>query len=141
MFERMESVGREVGISFSFGGKTGSTRDSHRLIRLGREKGNEVQSKIVDALFEAYFEKEKDITNYDVLTEAGVKAGLKAEEVKAWLEGGNGGKEVDAEVDQARRNGVHGVPNFTLQGKYEMGGAQEPEAFVRIFEKVKALEG
>lgn len=97
---------------------------------------------MVDALFEAYFEKEKDITTYEVLTEAGVKAGLGDEqEVKAWLEGGEGGKEVDAEVNEARRNGVSGVPNFTLQGKYEIGGAQDPEAFVRIFEKIKALEG
>lgn len=96
---------------------------------------------MVDALFEAYFEKEKDITTNEVLTEAGVQAGLAEEEVKAWLKGGDGGKEVDAEVAEARKNGVSGVPHFTLQGKYDIGGAQDPEAFVNIFEQVKKMEG
>ena len=88
-----------------------------------------------------YFEKEGDITSKEVLIQVGVKAGLMEEEVRAWLESGEGGDEVDQEVEQARRKGVSGVPHFTLQGKYEIEGARDPEAFVKIFEKVKAAEG
>ena len=36
---------------------------------------------------------------------------------------------------------VSGVPNFVLQGKYEIGGAQDAEAFVKVFERVKEIEG
>lgn len=141
IFERLTAVGKSVGINFKFGGKTGNTRDSHRLIQLGKSKSPEVQTKVVEALFKAYFENEKDLTSHEVLREAGVNAGLEEEEVKAWLESDKGGEEVDKEVREAQRKDISGVPNFTLQGKYEIGGAQDPEAFVQIFERIKEVEG
>jgi predicted DsbA family dithiol-disulfide isomerase len=140
IFDRLTTLGKEDGISFKFGGKTGNTRDSHRLIQLGKSKSPEMQNKIVEALFKAYFEEEQDITSRDVLLRAGVKAGLPDAEVKEWLKSDQGGAEVDQEVRQAQRRAISGVPNFTIQGRYELGGAQEPEAFVEIFEKIKAGE-
>jgi len=100
-----------------------------------------VQTRVVEELFRAYFEQERDITSHDVLQDAGVKAGLDDAEVKAWLGSEKGGEEVDREVAEAQMRGVSGVPNFTLQGKYEIGGAQDAEAFVKVFERVKAMEG
>lgn len=141
IFERLAAAGKDVGINFSFGGKTGNTRDSHRLIQLGKSKGPEMQTKVVEALFKAYFEDEKDITSHEVLREAGVNSGLDEQEVKAWLESDKGGEEVDREVLEAQQKDISGVPNFTLQGKYEIGGAQDPEAFVKIFERIKEVEG
>jgi predicted DsbA family dithiol-disulfide isomerase len=141
IFERLGGVGKEVGINFSFGGKTGNTRDSHRLVQLGKTKSAEVQTRVVEELFKSYFEKEKDITSHETLREAGVKAGLEGEEVEEWLKSDKGGAEVDKEVAEAQMRGVSGVPNFVLQEKYEIGGAQDPNAFVRVFEKVKAMEG
>ena len=140
IFERLSAAGKDVGINFKFGGKTGNTRDSHRLIQLGKTKGPEVETKIVEALFQSYFENEEDITSHDILEAAGVKAGLDREEVKSWLQSDRGGKEVDREVREAQMKNISGVPNFTLQGMYEIGGAQDPENFNRIFEKIKEVE-
>ena len=140
IFDRLGAVGKDVGINFSFGGKTGNTRDSHRLVQLGKTKGADVQTRVVEELFRSYFENEKDITSHDVLREAGVKAGLPVEEVKGWLNSDKGGQEVDREVMEAQIRGVSGVPNFVLQGKYEIGGAQDGEAFVKVFERVKEME-
>jgi len=100
-----------------------------------------VQTRVVEELFAAYFENEGDITSHEVLKNAGVKAGLSEEEVKEWLESDKGGKAVDEEVEQAQLNQISGVPNFTVQGKYEIGGAQDPGVFLRLFEKIKAAEG
>lgn len=141
IFKRMASVGEDVGIDFKFGGKTGNTGDSHRLIQLGKTKSPEVQTRVVEELFTSYFEKERDITSHDVLREAGVKAGLTKEEVTDWLQSDKGGSEVDKEVAEAQMRAVSGVPNFMLQGKYEIGGAQDAEAFVKVFERVKEIEG
>jgi predicted DsbA family dithiol-disulfide isomerase len=124
-----------------YGGKTGNTRDSHRLVQLGKTKGPQMQTRVIEELFAAYFENEKDITSRDILTEAGVKAGLGEKEIKEWLESGKGGEEVDREVHRARLQGVSGVPNFVLADKFEIGGAQEPEAFVQLFERIKRQEG
>ncbi len=140
IIERLTAVGKDAGINFSFGGKTGSTRDSHRLVQLGKTKGPHVQTRVVEELFKSYFENEGDITSHDVLTEAGVKAGLEEAEVKTWLQSDKGGKEVDKEVSEAQIRGVNGVPNFVLQGKYEIGGAQDAEAFAKVFERVKEME-
>ncbi len=140
IFERLSKVGKDAGINFKFGGKTGNTRDSHRLIQLGKSKSPEVQTRVVEELFSAYFENEGDITSHEVLTNAGVKAGLDEKEVKEWLASDKGGKAVDEEVEQAQLNQISGVPNFTIQGKYEVGGAQDPGVFLRLFEKIKATE-
>ena len=140
IFERLNAVGKDVGINFKFGGKTGNTRDSHRLIQLGKTKSPDVQTRVVEELFKSYFENEEDITSHEVLEAAGVKAGLDREEVKAWLESDKGGRQVDKEVREAQMKDITGVPNFTLQGMYEIGGAQDPDAFVKVFEKIKEIE-
>ena len=138
--ERLGSVGKEVGINFSFGGKTGNTRDSHRLIQLGKLKGPEAQTRVVEELFKSYFENEGDITSHEMLQAAGVKAGLDAIDVKEWLNSDKGGPQVDREVLEAQMRGVSGVPNFVMQGKYEIGGAQDAENFVKVFERIKEME-
>ena len=95
---------------------------------------------MVEELFSAFFEQEGDITSHQVLKDAGVRAGLDEKEVREWLESDNGGKAVDEEVAQAKLNQIQGVPNYTIQGKYEVGGAQEPGVFLRLFEKIKTAE-
>ena len=100
-----------------------------------------MQTKVVEKLFRAYFEEEKDITSREVLREAAVEAGLGPQEVIEWLESDMGGEQVDKEVKEAQMKGISGVPNFVLQGQLEIGGAQDPETFVKAFEQVKAVEG
>jgi len=140
IFQRLTQVGKDCGINFKFGGKTGNTRDSHRLIQLGKSKSPAMQTRVVEELFATYFENEGDITDHGVLQKAAVKAGLEEKEVLKWLKSDLGGPEVDKEVEEARLNQISGVPNFTIQGKYEVGGAQDPGVFFRLFEKIKAAE-
>lgn len=141
IFERLTSIGAQTGISFKFGGKTGNTRTSHRLIALAKTKSPALQTRVVEELFSAYFENEQDITDVDVLIKAGVKAGLDEAEAKRWLESDGGGEVVDKEVEKAQRGNVSGVPNFTINGRYEVGGAQDPGVFLRLFERIKGEEG
>jgi predicted DsbA family dithiol-disulfide isomerase len=158
MQDRLSEIGRAEGINFKYGGNTGNTRDSHRLIQLGKTKSPQVQTRVIEELFAAYFENEKDITRQDILLEAAVKAGLEEKEAKDWLESGKGGPEVDKEVQGAVRQNISGVPvslwsntklytlltlfqNFTINGKFDLGGAQEPAAFVQLFERLKKQEG
>ena len=136
MAERVRSIGMDMGINFRFEGKTGRTRDAHRLIQLGKTKSPEMQTQVVEELFKSYWEGQADITSHKDLTEAGVKAGLDEAEVKEWLASDEGGREVDAEAGMAR---VNGVPNYMV-GKYSLSGSQEQGAFLKIFHKIKAIE-
>ncbi|ORY58711.1 DSBA-like thioredoxin domain-containing protein [Pseudomassariella vexata] len=137
MQARLKSIGEQEGINFRNAGKIGNTRDSHRLIQLGKTKGNEMENRVVLELFKSYFEGTGDITSHAMLIEAAEKAGLDKQETKTWLEEGKGGEQVDAEVQEAYRRDIHGVPHFTIQDKYEVDGAQDPDAFIEAFASVR----
>ncbi|KAI5863646.1 DSBA oxidoreductase [Durotheca rogersii] len=137
MQQRLTLIGREEGITFSFAGKLGNTRDSHRVIQLGKTKGPDAESRVVLELFRSYFEGDGDITSHDTLIAAAEKAGIDRAEVKDWLDSGKGGPEVDREVQEAYANDIHGVPHYTIQGKYEVDGAQDPQAFLEAFAKAR----
>lgn len=130
-------MGAAEGINFTLEGKLGNTRDAHRLVQLAKTKSNELENKVILELFKSYFEQGGDITSFEMLTAAGEKAGLDKSETRAWLESGKGGAEVDREVEEAYRKGVSGVPNFTINGRYDLSGAQEPETFVAEFLRAK----
>ncbi|KAK3680711.1 hypothetical protein LTR37_021100 [Vermiconidia calcicola] len=131
-------LGKQVSIDFSFEGKTGNTRDSHRLVQLAKIKGENMQTKVIEQLFNAYFEVNEDITDREVLIARGVKAGLAENEVRDWMNSDRGGNEVDKEVAKAQEKFISGVPNFTLNGKYEVQGAEEPQAFLQVFDEIKS---
>ena len=158
IFARLAAVGEGEGIKFNFGGNTGKTRDSHRLLwyagQLEQAKRQQtasvsaaatpviggVQSRVAEKLFRAYFEDEKNITDPKVLLEAGVEAGLDKAEVQKLLDSDEGGAEVDSEAKMASMRLVTGVPYFTIQGKYAVEGADAPETFLEVFEQVKEDE-
>ncbi|KKK15504.1 hypothetical protein P175DRAFT_0479283 [Aspergillus ochraceoroseus IBT 24754] len=150
---RLSSVGAADGIAFKFGGRTGSTRDSHRLIWYAGEKEKEnnisnaksgeddviggIQTRVIERLFRGYFEEEKNITDPAVLLEAGVAAGLGREEVQSVLDSEIGLDQVEMEATRARRQLVTGVPYYLVQGMYAIEGADEPETFLQVFERIK----
>ncbi|KAI5206293.1 thioredoxin-like protein [Aureobasidium subglaciale] len=136
---RLSRVGRAHGINFTFSGKVGNTRDSHRLILLAGQKGEDVQGRVVEEFFRDHFEGEGDVSLRCDLVKAGVAAGLEAEEVGAWLDGDEGGEEVDREAGRARDSGVTSVPTFEINGK-RLEGAEDPSAFYEMFAEIKARE-
>lgn len=154
IFSRLSAAGEADGIAFKFGGNTGATRDSHRLLwYAGEEEAKKrasagsdagviggLQTRVVEQLFRAYFEEEKNITDSGVLLDAAVGAGLDRGEVQRLLDSDLGGPEVDQEAQAASRRLVTGVPYFSVQGKYSIEGADEPEAFLEVFERIKAEE-
>ena len=104
---------------------------------MAKAKGNDVENRVISELFRSYFERDGDITSHDMLVAAAEKAGLDAAEARAWLAGDHGGNEVDAQVAQANAKNVHGVPQFTIQDKLVVDGAQDPDAFIRAFIALK----
>ncbi|KAK6833871.1 hypothetical protein PG987_008565 [Apiospora arundinis] len=156
---QLAAKGHQHGIEFSFGGKIGSTRDAHRLISLAGRKEKEekrddeknggrddddvaeagLQDQVVMQLFRDFFEGEADITSRAMLADLAEKTGLgRRGEILDWLESGEGGAEVDEEARWAREEGqMKGVPRFVVQGKHVIDGADDEQAFLEAFIKVK----
>jgi len=139
MIPYMQKVGKEIGIDFSYGGNIGNTFDSHRFIWQAREVGgSDLQDKMVDALFQAYFENEQSLGDPTVLEACANKAGMPAEITKQLLADDTLGA---ASVEQERRAfrskwNCTGVPLFIVDNKYPLSGAQPAEAFAEVFEEI-----
>lgn len=139
MIPQMIQVGASVGIDFSYGGSIGNTLDSHRLIWKAREMGgSELQDKMVEALFKAYFEQEKSLGEPQVLRECGQLAGMLIDDVETLLRDESiGANEVKGEEREFRtRWNCRGVPLFIIDGRFQLSGAQPTEEFLAIFEKL-----
>ena len=144
--QRMDQTGRACGISFKWGGRIGSTRDAQSLIMLAQQQQQQkqkpiaVQNALVDGLFEAYHEQERDICSRDVLREVALAAGLEADEVDEWLDSDAGGKEFDEEAARNKETVGAGVPMFIIQRVHRVDGAQDPLDFLEIFAQIKEQE-
>ncbi|OLN86269.1 Uncharacterized protein YwbO 2 [Colletotrichum chlorophyti] len=127
---------RRAGIDFKISGRTGNSRQSHKLLALALTKDNATQERLLEALFRGHFQEGADISDREFLLAAAVEAGLDEVEAAAVLESGRAGQMVDDEVIRARRAGITGVPTFTVQGRWRVGGNQDPDVFLRVFERV-----
>ncbi|KIW09822.1 hypothetical protein PV08_11923 [Exophiala spinifera] len=138
VIRRMEQLGRANGIRFKVGGRTGSTRDAHRLIYLAQTKlsNPEICDALVEGLFRRHHEGAQDISSHDILRQIAVEAGIDAGDVDTWLKSDIAGVDVDREFFEAQRQGIFGVLLFMIQGQYIVRGAQDPPAFLEVFSKV-----
>ena len=84
-----------------------------------------------------YFEREMDIADHRVLIRAAGRVGLDETEVERFLGSDALVEQVHKQANAARADGVHGVPHFTINDVFTIEGAQEPAAFLMLFERWK----
>lgn len=138
----MKQTAAGEGLDFQFGGMTGVSRNGHRLVHWAQHHGGEeAQNEVMLGLWRRYFEQEVDITTLETLVEVGLEAKLGTkDEITAYLESGKDGVEVDKLAEEARIKGVNGVPNYVINDHWEISGAQDPIAFVRLFQRWKEIQ-
>ena len=86
-------------------------------------------------MFYAYFTDGKNTDDYTTLIQLGKEIGLNPDDLKKALEDGAYGKDVVADVTEAREIGVSGVPFFVFNRKYAVSGAQESAMFLQALEQ------
>ena len=135
VYDRVKAVGASVGIDFHFDGivRQPNTLKAHALIDVS-EPGAE-QDSVVQALFDAYFIDNLDLTQDPVLAQVGAQAGLDAERVQQALTD-TGLLDQVAQTDaQARELGISGVPFFIFNRQFAVSGAQEPEQLLEAMQQ------
>ncbi|MEY8802752.1 DsbA family oxidoreductase [Leisingera sp. XS_AS12] len=127
----------KAGLSINFEGmtRTPNTLDAHRLIHWAGIEGK--QSLIVDALFEAYFIKARDIGDHDVLTELAEEAGLDAAAIRRLLEGDSDVETIQSRDAHSRKMGVTSVPTFIVANQHAVPGAQQPELWKQVIADIQ----
>ena len=140
LYANISTVGEQVGISFEFSKirRMPNTLTAHRLIRYAKDFGAEIQSQIVEHLFNAYFVNGDDISNIEILVKLGSQSGIPKDDLYEHLESEKDLEAVKLEDIEARQLGVQGVPFYILDKQYAISGAQEPEAFQPILDMLAA---
>lgn len=130
--------GREEGIDYRFDRITRSpnTVDAHRLVRWSAAEG--AQDDMVERLFAAYFSEGLDIGDQAVLANLSEDVGFDAQTIAARLAGDEDRDMIVAEIENAYRIGVSGVPCFIINRRLAVTGAQPAEVLVQAVERAVA---
>src|SRR5579863_8817205 len=120
--QHLRAMGAELGIAYDFDAieRAPNTLDAHRLIRWALAAG--AQDRIVDRLFQLYFEEARDISDRGLLTEVAAAAGMDSGQVWAALQSRIDVEGVQREIAEAQRIGVTGVPFFIFAGRLGVAG-------------------
>lgn len=130
---------KAVGLTYNFDlAKVANSFDAHRVIQMAKaqDKGAEMEER----LFRAYFSEGAFISDHDVLAKLAGDVGLDADEVLANLSTKDFSDAVNADVLEAQRFGIRGVPFFVINRKYGISGAQPVSTFSETLQKAHAEE-
>jgi len=140
MLAQTQDTARAEGLPMDFerGQVRITTLPAHRLLWLAGREG--VQDAVGEALFRAHFAEGRNLADPQVLAEAAAAGGIPAGRVQAMLASDEGLAEVRAGLGQAQALGIQSVPTFVIDGRYAVQGAQPPEVFAQVLEKVAAKQ-
>jgi predicted DsbA family dithiol-disulfide isomerase len=111
-----------------------NTFDAHRLMAWARPHGH--QGALGAALFRAYFVDGAGVADRAVLADLAAEVGLPRTGAADLLASDALVDEVRADLERARVLGITAVPSFEFPGGFVLPGAQEPEVFERILDRL-----
>ena len=124
-----------VGIDFDMdNAQRANTLVAHQLLAMAEGLGKQLELK--ERLMKAYFCEGEAVGDPDVLVGLAGEAGIESETTQGWLDSGEGLREVAKQLEAAAEMGISSVPTFVINRAFGVPGAQTPEYFVRIFEKM-----
>ncbi|MGD1037864.1 MAG: DsbA family protein [Roseiarcus sp.] len=110
--------------------------DAHRLIRWALAA--DAQDRVVERLFQLYFEQGRDIGERALLVEVARECGMDGEVVEKMFADGRDVEAVRAEIAQAQSLGVTGVPFFIFASRFVVPGAQSAEVLAKAIAQARA---
>jgi predicted DsbA family dithiol-disulfide isomerase len=137
MTQRLKQVGKNAGIDFKFDQMTAAIRTLplHQLIHVANKEGFGAYLK--EAFLAAYFEKGLDLRKIENITQVLEPFGWEQAKIKSIMEDQQIAYWVTQEIRHYQNLGVTGVPFFIFNNKYGVSGAQPPEAFIEMIEKME----
>lgn len=117
--------------------RTPNTLDAHRLIRYTARVGGDAVA-MARHLMHAYLARGLDLGHRPSLAALAAEQGIDGEKAAAFLAGSEEAHTVMALDNLARHRGITGVPCFVFDRRYAIAGAEEPEAFMPLFDVMEA---
>lgn len=137
--QRLGDIGEGVGFSFNYGEgmRIYNTFKAHKLLMIfGSERGWQAQTALKLALFKAYFQHRRDVSDEVVLLDIAEAQGMDRKAAAAWLADEALTQTVRSEQAYWLDQNVTGVPAIVFDGKFMVPGAQSAETFADVIAKV-----
>ena len=137
--DRLGEIGASLG--FEFGQhpdrRIYNTFKAHKLLHIaGHEQGWRKQTELKLALFAAYFQEGRDVSDETVLLDVAQSVGLNGDASRAWLADAALTETVRAEQAHWIDQNITGVPAIIFDQQFMVPGAQSAEAFAGVINKV-----
>ena len=136
---RLSDIGDSVGFAFDYGDgmRIYNTFKAHKLLTIfGSERGWRAQTALKMALFTAYFQDRRDVSDTEVLCDIAEAQGMDRAVVLAWINDAALTETVRAEMEHWIDQNITGVPAIIFDQKYMVPGAQSAETFADLINKV-----
>jgi len=132
----LNEAGRAEGIHFRFDRieRVPRTLEAHQLMALADQEGADA-SALADRILKGFFEEGLNISDRDVLLDFGEKHGLSADAIKKALDDDLLRQRVLGLEAQVRKGGVTGVPDYLINRRLFIMGAQKTEVLVDVFDR------
>ena len=137
MLDRTTGIAASVGLEYHFDrAHQTNTLRAHELIHFAKAEGRQIE--MVERLFRAYFTEGGHVGRIEELVDLAGDLGLDRDTAEAALRTNTYLPAVKADIRQAARYGISGVPFFVFNDTYGVSGAQEPATFASVIEQVRA---
>lgn len=137
--QRLSDIGDSVGFAFNYGEgmRIYNTFKAHKLLSVvGSERGWKAQTALKLALFTAYFQDRRDVSDEAVLLDILEAQGMERAVAAAWMSDDALTESVRAEEAYWLDQNITGVPAVIFDGKFMVPGAQSAETFADVIAKV-----
>lgn len=138
IIDKVTQVAAEVGVEFRMDrALRANTFDAHRVIGLAlAEGGPALQGAVKDRLLRAYFTDGLDVGDPAELARLASEAGMDGDRVARMLASDERVAETHAELNVGVEIGVTAVPTLVINSEFGIPGAQEPETYLRVLERL-----
>jgi predicted DsbA family dithiol-disulfide isomerase len=134
--DKLTEVGKSEGINFNFDkvSRIPNTLSAHRVMKLA-EAERVSTSDLAEEFLRGFFESGLDIGDRDVLSELAMRHGLEYKDIGKTLDDDLSRRTVLTQEAQVRQGGVAGVPNFLVNRRLFLVGAQSTATLVNAFDR------
>ncbi|MBX6748889.1 MAG: DsbA family oxidoreductase [Micromonosporaceae bacterium] len=137
MNDHVTQLAAEVGLEYHLDrAKQVNTVRAHELLHFAKASGRQLE--LVERLFRAYFTESRNLGSVAELVSLAADVGLDPGQAEQVLTARTYLGAVKADVRQAARYGIQGVPFFVINDEYGVAGAQPAETFAMVLTQIGA---
>ena len=137
----LTGVAADSGLEFHLDrAQRANTLLAHRLLWVAEHHDDPTrQIDLKERLLQAYFMHGENVGDPDTLARLAAEAGLPDDAIRSVLEGDAGLAEVREQLAEASAMGISAVPTYVFDGRWTVPGAQDPDVFVNVLNRVRSL--